>query len=900
MSPKCGRGKGKECKVGISASLNLICQTFSVFHCVQGVSRLQVITPTKRLASQWVLSQSLTRTDTCFELPICMALTSWLSQLWQSCSFAYPDLPTLVTPIQSRLLWQRILTEDYEHSNIWPTSHSVYLAEQAFRFMIEWQIPSADLKAFAIGNGLCFMRWQLAYQQLLTQKGWLDPAQQYAFMTEHTEQFATLLPKELLCYGFDDFSPALLAWLDHLSVSGIRVTHESPPTVSSVCYSHFAENEMQELTQALAWADTQRSQQSSPWPIGIVVPNLTERRAEIVEACDAWFNTKHTLQFGEKPPRYFNVSGGLSLAKTPVIAAALECLSCLISKERSLVWSFLLATPFIAGGQTFLNQRMRARQFLLHESEEQPESALQGWTWIQDQLEPEDPLRTVFLNWSQWSETLHQEKPLSAWIPWWLTYLEAWGWPGERVLDSEEYQAVQQWFEVCTQLLACDVLDKRFDCQTALVILQQTLAEHCFQPQTYTDNVPIQILGILEAAGMQFDHLWVLGLSQYAWPEAANPNPFIPLALQKQHHLPHSSPVREMQFATKMLARLQHSANTVILSCPRQINRQPVAPSPLIEKANPTIWRQVPKEDPIGQALKQQTIQTVMLTDQSPPPLSIQGLEHYPSQVLSLQAQCAFKAFSQFRLRLKPRKTKSLGLSAAGRGNVVHSVLHQSLQYLKQHPQISTTSTDFSTQLQVICERIVQVERAKLRIPEFYWQVEMKRLQSIVQAVLETDTERVAFQLQGLEQRFQVTLNDLRFSLKCDRLDQDNHGNHWLIDYKTGECSPNDWLGEVPYDAQMPLYALSITPKPTVLCYYAIKPQGVFLSGISQTNTPHKGIHAMNDALAWDTLFQNWHTQLNTIAHHFKIGHAVVAPRQPERSCLYCHLKPLCRYELHE
>ena len=375
---------------------------------------MQVVTPTKRLASQWLLTQSLTRTDACFELPVCLALTSWLSQLWQACSFEYPNLPTLVTPVQSRLLWQRILTDDYDQSNIWPTPHSVYLAEQAFRFMIEWQIPLSDLESAALGNSACFLRWQSAYRQVLAQKGWLDPAQQYAFMIEHAAGFLELIPKELLCYGFDDFSPALLRWLNYLSEHGITVAHESPPMVSSNCYSHFADNEVQELTHALAWADAQRVQQESPWPIGIVVPNLTERREEIVEACDAWFNVQHTLQFGEKPPRFFNVSGGLSLAKTPVISAALQCLQCLISKESNVVWPFLLATPFIAGGQTFLNQRMRARQFLLHELDERVESGLHGWTVIQDRLDPNDSLHTVFLHWSHWSEAQHQEKPLSA------------------------------------------------------------------------------------------------------------------------------------------------------------------------------------------------------------------------------------------------------------------------------------------------------------------------------------------------------------------------------------------------------------------------------------------------------------------------------------------------------
>ena len=41
--------------------------------------------------------------------------------------------------------------------------------------------------------------------------------------------------------------------------------------------------------------------------------------------------------------------------------------------------------------------------------------------------------------------------------------------------------------------------------------------------------------------GCEFDHLWVMGLSVDAWPLAARPNPFLPLALQREAGIPESS-----------------------------------------------------------------------------------------------------------------------------------------------------------------------------------------------------------------------------------------------------------------------------------------------------------------------------------------------------------------------
>ena len=61
--------------------------------------------------------------------------------------------------------------------------------------------------------------------------------------------------------------------------------------------------------------------------------------------------------------------------------------------------------------------------------------------------------------------------------------------------------------------------------------LRRMAADTLFQPET--PDVPIQVLGELEATGMQFDHLWVMGLSDETWPRGPRPNPFLPVELQR-------------------------------------------------------------------------------------------------------------------------------------------------------------------------------------------------------------------------------------------------------------------------------------------------------------------------------------------------------------------------------
>ena len=68
---------------------------------------------------------------------------------------------------------------------------------------------------------------------------------------------------------------------------------------------------------------------------------------------------------------------------------------------------------------------------------------------------------------------------------------------------------------------------------------------------------------------LRFDHLWVLGLHDEAIPPPAQPNPFLPLGLQRDRGLPHSSAQRELEFHRKLLARLSASAGEVVFSYPQ-------------------------------------------------------------------------------------------------------------------------------------------------------------------------------------------------------------------------------------------------------------------------------------------------------------------------------------------
>ena len=87
----------------------------------------------------------------------------------------------------------------------------------------------------------------------------------------------------------------------------------------------------------------------------------------------------------------------------------------------------------------------------------------------------------------------------------------------------------------------------------AVTLLADLAGEAIFQPETA--EMPVQILEALQAAGSHFDALWVMGMTDSAWPAPAKPNPFLPRALQREFDLPHATPERELRFTTPVWAK---------------------------------------------------------------------------------------------------------------------------------------------------------------------------------------------------------------------------------------------------------------------------------------------------------------------------------------------------------
>jgi probable DNA repair protein len=270
------------------------------------------------------------------------------------------------------------------------------------------------------------------------------------------------------------------------------------------------------------------------------------------------------------PP--FNISLGESLAGYPLVAHALAALALggrEIEFERA---SGLIRSPFIAGSESELQQRARLDAKLRRRAE--PLVRLDRLVEMADAAPALARTLAAYAGFRK--QRLFTTGAPGDWARAFSEALSLLGFPGERELDSTEYQTLKKWHEVVARFACLDRVLGTLRFEEALARLGRMAAETLFQPET--PEVPVQVLGLIEAAGMTFDHLWVMGVSDEAWPAPAHLNPFIPVRLQRAAGVPNASPAAALERARELTAEWLGCAGDVVLSYPRRDGERDLAP----------------------------------------------------------------------------------------------------------------------------------------------------------------------------------------------------------------------------------------------------------------------------------------------------------------------------------
>jgi probable DNA repair protein len=409
------------------------------------------------------------------------------------------------------------------------------------------------------------------------------------------------------------------------------------------------------------------------------------------------------------------------------------------------------------------------------------------------------------------------------------------------------------------------------------------------------------VLGLLEANGLQFDHLWIAGLTSEGWPLPARAHPMLPLELQRARRMPGALAEIELQRARATLDRLARSAGEVIASHATRDGDRSLAPASMI--ADWSIASPVVRARRALDAIAPERLD--MLADAVAPALPAARNVGGGVATLTDQSACPFRAFAKHRLAAGEPESPHDGLAASERGDLVHRVLAGFWRSMPERTRsfvAGMTADGRSAALERAADKaIARIRERRLDgVGTRLLGLEKRRLVSLAAQWLQFEIDsREEFAVKWIEERRTLAIGKLSLTGQLDRVDALPDGRTIIIDYKTGgPSSVKAWLGERPDEPQLPLYLVASEPEARGIAFARLRAGERRFVALAEGGSMLPGARVedwQRDHADWPALVDAWRAELTKLADEFASGVANVAPKRVD-TCRYCGVAMLCRY----
>lgn len=760
----------------------------------------QVVTGSRRLArtlSEHFAARQVDAGKAAWRQPRIHAFGDWLDRIADGADPGV-TLPVRINAQQSCLLWEQCLGEDIDD----PLVNIAGLARLCFdtwTTLNEWRVPLVECQSRASGvDQRIFARAAGHYVATLDDKGWIDDALLGQALIPLIESGSLTVPRRLLIAGFDRRTPAIEAVFGAAIAAGSECVDVDTGRDASTELLRF-ENADAELRAAGAWA--RRELDADPaLSVAIVVSEL-ERDAE---RCGRLIREGLAPGWQYAADSHYsavNVSYGRRLGEYPAVEAALLLLCWLYQDAGHAEVSLLLRSPFFGTGSGSGRGRL---ELALRDLPDR------GWT--RQRLLDALSRRKLSPDAKDWLQRLAGVDALATaaprsgrpadWAALFDRVLAAMGWPGEASLSSADFQLVNRWRDLLNEFARLDLVRPWMKIGEAVTRLTAIAAESVFQPQA--DAARVAVLGPLEAAGMQFDRLRVTGMTADIWPPPRQPLPLISRELQRDYGMPDSTPQDTASYAARVLQRLGRSAPQVVFSYAAVIGDADQRPTLLLGD------RPAASDgETIGWNAERLVAADAVrdVRDRVPAVRPDERLAGGASAI-SMHDRDPFAAFARGRLGIRRLQAFKPGITPSVRGNLIHEALFRLYRELPSSSDIDAWDDE------QLGRRISAALAAAFRQHERHADallgqllgLEKRRTRRLLHAVVQIDRKRGRFVVDAVETEIDTTIEGMRLTLRCDRIDRLESGEVVILDYKTGQ--PRAFLtGGQPASAQLVVYA---------------------------------------------------------------------------------------------
>ena len=864
-------------------------------------SSVTVLTPNRRLSAtlhKLYQEYQVTQKKDCWQTPDILPITSWIQRLWDEVtSNEMNPSHQLLNTAQEQYTWEKIILNSKQSDQLLQVSETADIAKSAWDLLRQWRVDINQAIFSSAEDYAALRQWSNEFIAICRDHHWIDMATIPDILADKILSGLIKPAPTLILAGFTEFSPQTRHLLENCKLAGSKIEQLEITRHQFDCTRISLSDAEHEISSMAQWAKQILAQDTTA-RIACVIPSLDKIRDRVMQLFSEVFaaSDTHTIDQQTSP---FNISAGKNLLQYPLTNAALQLLALhkkIISIED---FSHLLASPFIGDAEV---ERIKRAKF---------DSLLRKNNQKTIALAEEDKKLSLTNNTPMLAKRIRQFISMIAdadkimtyheWAAFFTKQLTVLGWPGERSLSSDEYQVVECWLDLLSEYTTLDQITKPVKLHQALQTLQKMASKTTFQPKT--PEAPIQILGVLEAASMPFDYLWVAGMDDISWPPQPKPNPFIPKQLQRELQMPHATAERELFFCKNLISQFRQCATHVIYSHAEKDEELELQCSPLIRdiaEVGIEHLKLAPHKTSMERIYESKNIEIML--DEIAPSYVNDSKVHGGVDVIKQQALCPFKAFATHRLHARELESPLPGMRPKDRGNIIHKVLEMLWNNL--HDQATLVAMNES-ELNGLIDNCINEALTSMTIfldeSTQYIALEKKRLHKLVRDWLDIEKTRPAFRVSAIEVKTQTIINHLSLDIRIDRIDELADGGKLIIDYKSGKNNDiNAWFSDRPEEPQLPVYAL-LDPDNTVgICFAQFYPGDNCFKGVSSHSLEIDGVKTISEikktsALSWREQINQWQLVLTSLSDDFYAGIARVDPKDPAQTCTWCALKPLCR-----
>ncbi|MGB5708081.1 MAG: PD-(D/E)XK nuclease family protein [Arenicellales bacterium] len=877
-----------------------------------------VITATRRLSRELIRQFDQARFqsgDHAWPSADVLPWDAWIRRCWNDIAPLVQNQPLVLTEGQLEVMWSQIVTTDIgrtESSNLplWNTRATARAAIRTLRLVRDWQIDNEQLKKSAHPDHRCFVRWLKAYEAECRDKNWIDRSQIADLLLQNIK---ILNPRNIHLIGFDRLLPKQQALVHALKQKGIPLQIRSHSAMDNSFIKRFEFTD--ELSQWMAagnWA-REKLEHNPNCKTAIVAPDLAKSMVNIEYALRQTLCPLDLVEVEDSSRLPFHLSLGTSLSKQPVITSAINLLLAANCRNVAIDQiSDLILSPHVHGASEELAARstldIELRKRLATKS-----SIIQVLEYLDYQLAKHKrdqcpKLRSVLSNCIRLVNQSPPKDSFNAWSKLFDKLLQNFGWPAGVYLDSDSFQGVRAFREQLHRFGELDLNSPSVSLDSALAWFHQRLDNKIFQAEA--SETQVEVMGVIEMAGLEFDYLWFGGLVETDWPPRLNIDPFIPVSVQREAGIEQASASDNLSYAEAQQHRLFASAREIICSHHLFESEIMMEPSSLLNMKMPETFSQVEIPQTIDQRLNQQRSALSFVEDTRGPALSIGRAIDGGSGLIQAQSLCPRGAFARFRLGAETLHDNEPGLDTLERGSLVHKVLEMTWQSLGTSSELHSISLDQLEELISQCSM-----RALRRFQpgsgcgdQYFLSVKRWLVATLLEWFSIERYRNQPFEILSVEQKSQLNLAGLPLCFKIDRIDRLDDGSLILIDYKTGSRnSVNNWTSERPQAPQLPLYALSQESPIEAVTWAQVRLGQCQFIGLS--NRHEFGVEGAGEigvkkleqhkVIAehfsdWNGLLSFWNQALGSIATEFINGDA---RRDPANLgvCTHCPTPVICR-----